>query len=353
MANWTESLVGKKRGNWRPAQDFLRRRLSEAAGLALFIAALLLLVMLASYDPKDPSLNHAENALVHNWIGPLGANIADLLYQTCGLVALLLPLVLFAWSFRLLLNRGIEMLWLRLVLMPPAVLLGAVAVAVLPTPGWWFLPRVGFGGIFGDFLLGTATHGGVVPLPIAGMIAAALAGALLLYILGLSWRDWRDIGEGAGRLASAAGRMTAIVVASGARVVAWIRALRPPAKPETAKIVPTKPARREPMLDELREEAPEIERPPRRALPPDLVAPKAPGTAPGKRGTAQRQQTLALDPEDEHVLPPLDLLAAPPPGRASATVNEEALQQNARLLETVLEDFGVRGQIVRCAPARW
>ena len=125
MANWTESLVGKKRGNWRPAQDFLRRRLSEAAGLALFIAALLLLVMLASYDPKDPSLNHAENALVHNWIGPLGADIADLLYQTCGLLALLLPVVLFAWSFRLLLNRGIEMLWLRLVLMPPAVLLVA------------------------------------------------------------------------------------------------------------------------------------------------------------------------------------------------------------------------------------
>src|SRR5207344_2682245 len=45
-----------------------------------------------------------------------------------------------------------------------------------------------------------------------------------------------------------------------------------------------------------------------------------------------------------------DLLAAPPPSKHAATVNEEALQQNARLLETVLDDFGVTGQIVKVRP---
>src|SRR5262249_13173583 len=113
--------------------------------------------------------------------------------------------------------------------------------------------------------------------------------------------------------------------------------------------------RREPLLGETRNVAePAVERSaeraPRRALPPDLVAPKPAGAAPGRRSEPPRPAKPAPDPEDEHVLPPLDLLAEPPPARATATVNEEALQQNARLLETVLEDFGVRGQIVKVRP---
>ena len=62
-----------------------------------------------------------------------------------------------------------------------------------------------------------------------------------------------------------------------------------------------------------------------------------------------RQASLALGPAD-HLLPPLELLAEVPPSRGGASVNEEALQQNARLLESVLEEFGVRGQIVKVRP---
>ena len=112
---------------WPPAQSFLRRRLSEAVGLALFVAALLLTVLLASYDHEDPSWSHAVEAPVQNWIGPYGANLADVLCQTLGAAALILPFVLFAWSFRLLLNRGLTVLWLRLVLLPPSALLAARA----------------------------------------------------------------------------------------------------------------------------------------------------------------------------------------------------------------------------------
>jgi S-DNA-T family DNA segregation ATPase FtsK/SpoIIIE len=63
-----------------------------------------------------------------------------------------------------------------------------------------------------------------------------------------------------------------------------------------------------------------------------------------------RQAALDLGPAGRHLLPPLDLLTAPPPPARTAAINEEALQQNARLLESVLEDFGVRGQIVKVRP---
>jgi S-DNA-T family DNA segregation ATPase FtsK/SpoIIIE len=48
-------------------------------------------------------------------------------------------------------------------------------------------------------------------------------------------------------------------------------------------------------------------------------------------------------------LPPLDLLEPPPPAPSSVP-SEEALEANARQLETVLEDFGVRGRIVKVRP---
>ncbi|MGC2412286.1 MAG: DNA translocase FtsK, partial [Stellaceae bacterium] len=61
------------------------------------------------------------------------------------------------------------------------------------------------------------------------------------------------------------------------------------------------------------------------------------------------QPGLDLAPDDEPLLPPLSPLTKPPAVR-SAAVDEEALAKNARMLEAVLEDYGVRGQIVQVRP---
>jgi S-DNA-T family DNA segregation ATPase FtsK/SpoIIIE len=364
MANWTDSL--DKQRTVPPGQSFFRRRLSEVGGIALFLAALLLAVALITYDHEDPSWNHAVDAPTHNWVGPYGATISDVLCQSLGAAPLILPIVLFAWSFQLLLYRGVQALWLRLALLPPTIVLAAAALALIPGPTGW-LARGELGGSLGklvlDFTAGTA-H--VAP-PLVAMTVAAVVGLAMLYILGLSWRDWRQIGQGAGRVAVASGRGSVVVAGHGARVAGRLQALwrrvewRRGASEEDA---PKKRAgeRREPQLGAVpegrsarakRSEAPEddiVERTPPRTLPPDLVAPKPAGAAPGRRATPVRQATLDLNPDDEHVLPPLDLLAAPPPSKHATTVNEEALQQNARLLETVLDDFGVKGQIVKIRP---
>jgi DNA segregation ATPase FtsK/SpoIIIE, S-DNA-T family len=364
MANWTDSL-GDKRRRWPPAQSFFRR-LSEAAGIVLFLAALLLAVALASYDHDDPSWNHAVDAPINNWVGPYGANIADVLCQSLGAAPLILPLVLFAWSFRLLLNRGVGALWLRLALLPVAVVLAATALALIPAPQGWLL-RGGLGGSLGRMLLAFIAGSFHLSAPIVAMAAAAVAGVALLYILGLSRRDWREIGQGAGRVAAASGRGGVVVAGHGVRVagrlqalwgaIEWRRRTNPTTRPASAA-----GDRREPLLDDAREARPARgrraeegredagDRQSRRSLPPDLVAPKPASATPGRRAVPARQATLDLDPDDEHVLPPLDLLAAPPPSKHAATINEEALQQNARLLETVLDDFGVKGQIVKVRP---
>ncbi len=61
-------------------------------GLVLLLASLLLLLALATYRASDPSLNTAAGLPVKNWIGLFGAAISDILLQTLGVTAFLLPL---------------------------------------------------------------------------------------------------------------------------------------------------------------------------------------------------------------------------------------------------------------------
>jgi S-DNA-T family DNA segregation ATPase FtsK/SpoIIIE len=120
------------------------------------------------------------------------------------------------------------------------------------------------------------------------------------------------------------------------------------AEPRPHTVVTALPERREPRLD--------------RAGPPQIAATEgersslirfvsrqARPAAPGKRSEEERQPKLDLVPDQEPVLPPLELLVKAPAVKAAA-IDEEALEKNARMLETVLEDYGVRGQIVQVRP---
>ena len=84
---------------------------------------MLLALALISYNRGDPSWNHAVDALPSNILGRAGASLSDLLLQSFGLAAALLPVILLYWSVRLLLGRGLTWLWLRLLLLLPALLL--------------------------------------------------------------------------------------------------------------------------------------------------------------------------------------------------------------------------------------
>jgi S-DNA-T family DNA segregation ATPase FtsK/SpoIIIE len=66
----------------------LRRRLAELGGLGLATLTLALLIALATWSVQDPSLNHATDARVKNWLGYPGAIAADFLMQLYGLAAL-------------------------------------------------------------------------------------------------------------------------------------------------------------------------------------------------------------------------------------------------------------------------
>jgi DNA segregation ATPase FtsK/SpoIIIE, S-DNA-T family len=72
------------------------RPLNIFLGLLLLLVSLLLLLSLVTYHAADPSLNtSADMALPHaarNWIGLFGAYLSDLLLQSLGITAFLLPI---------------------------------------------------------------------------------------------------------------------------------------------------------------------------------------------------------------------------------------------------------------------
>ncbi len=85
------------------------------------------------------------------------------------------------------------------------------------------------------------------------------------------------------------------------------------------------------------------------AQPAVKIVPRKTAVAQGKRAAKAGQRELDLR-AGEYKLPPLDILSLPSRVNAQPKIDEEALEQNARLLETVLDDFGVKGQIVKVRP---
>ncbi|PKP84482.1 MAG: cell division protein FtsK [Alphaproteobacteria bacterium HGW-Alphaproteobacteria-2] len=83
-----------------------------------------------------------------------------------------------------------------------------------------------------------------------------------------------------------------------------------------------------------------------------VVEPVAPRpAAPSRRAQAEAQPAFTFDepPVPAYVPPPLSLLAPPAPAPRQ-NLSEAALHENARMLEAVLDDYGVKGEILRVKP---
>ncbi|RWO82906.1 MAG: DNA translocase FtsK [Mesorhizobium sp.] len=78
------------------------------------------------------------------------------------------------------------------------------------------------------------------------------------------------------------------------------------------------------------------------------VAAPAPRPVPGAR--VQREAQSSLIGSEQFEMPSLHFLSEPKNVVRDASLSKDALEQNARLLEGVLEDFGVKGEIIHVRP---
>jgi DNA segregation ATPase FtsK/SpoIIIE-like protein len=99
----------------------------------LFIALGLLLALClisAAFYPNDPSWNSAGQSETQNWAGSIGANVAAMAFQTIGLAAFLLPLLLFAAAWRRFHTGTIHSPWIRVVGLLVLVIAAAALLSI-------------------------------------------------------------------------------------------------------------------------------------------------------------------------------------------------------------------------------
>ena len=392
-----------------PVRNFAARRGAEALGLLLLIGIAALGVALMSWSAADPSLDHATIGPVHNALGGNGAIFADVLMQLFGLanIALLLPPLV--WGWHLLRERRLPRLRVRLALWLTGILASLLVAAALPASGHWPLPT-GLGGVTGDALIHLLQHviGTSIIARIVIVLAAAATAVLSLNAAceapttgpsatvkpALTPRPSRQSAASQAAMTKedddepglalvALGALVHAGLALKATVTRRLRA-KPPATPSATRA----PWLSIPALDadsHLRDDEVLAASPPTRSPhadgPPFDVAPRpavATMRAPVARVPAptptivetDRSASLRVTPavttlrpssRSEHEnhgqgfakavyeLPPLFLMAEAKKNPAN-TISEDALEQNARLLEGVLDDFGVRGEIINVRP---
>ena len=85
------------------SRSTVSRRVSEFVGVALFAAALIWIIALASYEPSDPVwfFSSGAHAAPANFAGRVGAFLAELSFQLFGYGAYLVPaaMVITGWNY--------------------------------------------------------------------------------------------------------------------------------------------------------------------------------------------------------------------------------------------------------------
>jgi S-DNA-T family DNA segregation ATPase FtsK/SpoIIIE len=375
--------------------DWLQHGLLTAVGHMLLALAVLGWLSLATGSAQDPSLTHATSGLTRNWLGPIGAIVSDLLLQTLGFCAIFVFLGLAVPGYELAHNARIDGLRLRLGLFPLSIVVLAGAFGAVPAPSSWPVNH-GLGGIIGDIVFGTVS--GLLAIINPGRAGAAsglvlFAGGMCLLSsgLGLGQREWSLLWQRSPQSARASG----VGVLSGLK--RWLARRRTPVAAEPEAVVAAAPlapraaamhgpvATTEPYEDVAApaDLPPPSPPPPRPYVPMRAPEPAAPHAerrptgfedetestvsgiartfAPNRERNAPPQPRPATQiikslfghseaPEGAYRRPSLNLLKRAAATRPGAEFTQPVLRGSARLLEDVLNDFGVKGEVKDIRP---
>jgi DNA segregation ATPase FtsK/SpoIIIE, S-DNA-T family len=306
--------------DWRDAlRDSLRRLAIRAWGALLLAMSIAAGLALATHRPTDPSLSTAAGGPPANWLGAAGAYTSDALLLLFGLGSVLFLPVIAISGLRMMRLEPAGTMGRRLLIAAIGAVLLGIALGLLSGSAVSGLPG-GWGGALG--LAGAYGVNSALDLirnpSIAGPVRLAVL--MLLAIGGLAFGYF--------------------ALSLNADEKGWLSGLLRRAPRER---------RVKPRSTEIQEERTMPAAPPR-PRPAVAVSEPAKSIMPAGRGQSRKssaQPGLALG--DSYQLPTLDLLARAPE-KGKQQIDRAGLERNARLLESVLEDFHVRGDIVEVRP---
>ncbi len=312
---------------------FLKRTWHRFLGAVLAVFYLFILLSLLSHQENGPGLLSDSTADPQTWLGYPGAFISDFLLTTLGLAAYALIFPLLTWGWRISSLKGVNNFWGRLAVLPVFATLFAAAADVIPTSNTWPFDSLGYGGLLGGQIssLFTGLYALIPDIGIATWIPIFILWVLFgsapfIYALGLEKTEYAGLFKGIKY------GVYAILGWFGTGLAALIGLF----KKDGDKLPRRKRRRRDPSFGNLAAHQADVKSPAK--------------TRRGQRQAKENQTHLDFGDLKDFKLPTLDLLSTGPKDNPREKVDKAGLEQNARLLESVLEDFSIQGEIVKVWP---
>lgn len=382
-------------------EESFRSWLLKGCGIVLMLAATAGMICLLTWSASEPSIYQAGSHAAHNWLGPTGALVADLFFQSLGLAAVLALIPPAVWGYELFSREHLHKPTMRLTVWPIGAFTLAGAFSALPTSSAWPLHQ-GFGGLLGDVFYGFAAQlfDTIYPHlsgPVIGTSFVLVGLSALSHALGFKLYDAKILFE---RKQGKAPKRQAERPLAGRRkgLIEQLRSTiaevppQSPAGQPASELVPE--AQSATMMASAIEDFPNLvpaeppislatdpkdgDRPAEYPIDEDAhhiakkFAPKQGKRAANPvskmsneaaievRNAHHEPQFAELDEPDEpntpvrHAegfqLPPLSLLKRARQSGNSPLDNRAMLRDKVRLLEEILSDFGVKGKIVNVRP---
>lgn len=368
---------------------FFGARGREVYGLSLMALAIALVLAMASYTDTDPSLNRASSHDVQNWLGVYGAIAADIIVQYIGIGAFLVLPALLMYGWRRFRNQTLGLPYLRFGAALAGVILGSAAISLysalypIASDAQALLAGWSRGGLLGIMLIERTGFLFFIPQVTVYVkeaqtilfVVAALGGlALELFAAGWLRKSLHAIfrvlvfivtlpsKQPRAKLAEIISKPFGVIRYLSSPLSGLSKRFSREAKSEEGAARPQRNNLQDESADKsatrLRQKATVVSsanldsaRAAENARNDGGIPVETPLKKPrlGTRAAREDQHDLPLGRQAAFELPPLRLLSEPRQ-IGGKKVSEDALEANARLLESVLEDFGVRGKILRVRP---
>ena len=329
--------------------NIIIQQLCSLLGLGLLVLSVAMTAALASWHIYDPSLSYANANNVKNILGKYGAKYADLSMQFLGLGSVATILPIFFWGMLLFLQRKVNHIVRRIIFYLTAIASFSCLLSLLPHSAYWPL-NTGMGGLVGDKLAyilqdNMLTYFGVcynftaiTVLSLISILSMPIAGSVV----------WA---KPASRKKSYVDDMEVEPLISDCQSSVVKKASKFSFIKNWAKKYEKK-AHEEPYFEETTNKTVETQL--------NFLDPSFPEQANAKTNlnTKGESKTLlksmkassTVNKKTGFSLPHLASLSNAPKQKKGENFSAEYLNKNANKLETVLEEFGVKGKIINAHP---
>lgn len=336
--------------------DWLSDFIRDIIAFSFIITSILTLVACLSYSPDDPSFLQSTDKSSHNLLGLYGATYADIIMQTLGYSGYLISLFLMLWGTALFRGRIEASIILRLMYASPILLLASATTHILFSSSLGSINNSSVGGFLGENIATTFKY----IFSVAGLGNNFFVGSFCLFltIIGFMFLSGRQffvttIKQNQEKYDSKSNLFLSIGDFIRQRKSGYLLKTHTKKDTDDAVDITDKSIKiTKNKISETHIEDDDI-----------IVQPETKGFIQkifsSQQSESEKQKALVRKKQERNVRvesfknyekPELALLQTPPKKKQDSSLSTEVLRHNAQLLESVLEDFGVRGEIKEWHP---